>query len=379
MASTASPLLMKRHCDSCYDENQDLWLIAKSKAKEAFLLTEKDCKDLRSASFGTTGLGGNAQTSVVLLISEVMAASFAKYGGADGLAAEFATKKQKAVAKYMKTLQTDKPQKKRPKIESVSDRPAENLASLRYYFGSLVLPIPSIMTWYRGSNGMTHATKCKVCKARGTVCDVLMHERLEHFPFPPQQEDGDEIVLEACGPAEGVSRSIPEEMNPAAELVELFANGTINHEYGSKKVEWEGMDTGCVRKQYISHMTFGNATVVVDCDLCVGTQIDVNSMEVFMQTAPGAVPVALVQFAWSNEEYEPFNECRQFRFDMVVKAMGLKETSSSQFLAALISCSVGVESFFDLYCKDEPSENEYPVIHGALTLLDALVDSDDED
>jgi hypothetical protein len=37
----------------------------------------------------------------------------------------------------------DKPQKKRPKIESISDHPAENLASLWYLFGSLVLPTPA--------------------------------------------------------------------------------------------------------------------------------------------------------------------------------------------------------------------------------------------
>jgi hypothetical protein len=60
---------------------------------------------LLSASFGITGIGGKAQTSVVHLTSEVMEASYAKYGGADGLAAEFATtKKQEGVTKYMKTL-----------------------------------------------------------------------------------------------------------------------------------------------------------------------------------------------------------------------------------------------------------------------------------
>lgn len=58
-----------------------------------------------SALFGITGIGGKAQTSVVHLISEVMEASYAKYGGADGRAAEFATtKKHKGVTKYMKTL-----------------------------------------------------------------------------------------------------------------------------------------------------------------------------------------------------------------------------------------------------------------------------------
>jgi hypothetical protein len=67
----------------------------------------------------------------------------------------------------MRTLQADKQQKKRRKIESISDRPAENLTSLWYLYGSLVLPIPAVMTGYFASGGMTHAAECKVCKARG--------------------------------------------------------------------------------------------------------------------------------------------------------------------------------------------------------------------
>lgn len=100
---------------------------------------------------------------------------------------------------------------------------------------------------------------------------ILMHERLEHFPFP-QEEDGDDIILKACGPGQGVSRSIPEKMNPTTELVELFANTTIQHERGSKYVEWENMDTGCVSHKYISHVTIGDAKIVVDGDLSVGTE-----------------------------------------------------------------------------------------------------------
>jgi hypothetical protein len=65
--------------------------------KLSSLPTEKDGSALLSASFGITGIRGKAQTSVVHLISEVMeAANTNTHGGADGLAAEFATsKKQK--------------------------------------------------------------------------------------------------------------------------------------------------------------------------------------------------------------------------------------------------------------------------------------------
>jgi hypothetical protein len=67
----------------------------------------------------------------------------------------------------------------------------------------------------------------------------------------------------------GVSRSIPEKVNPTAELVELFANAIIEHER-CVHVEWEKMDTGCVSHKYISHVTIGNAKIVVDGDLSVG-------------------------------------------------------------------------------------------------------------
>ena len=140
MAAVANPVTMMRVCDLCSESNENLWIIAKTKAKEAFLLSEKDCASLRSASVPfslTSKPGEKAKNSIVYLMSDVMQASYAKHGGADGLAAEFAKRKAAAASRYQKKQNTDKPQKKRPKIEQVSDRPANNLSSLRFFCGSV--------------------------------------------------------------------------------------------------------------------------------------------------------------------------------------------------------------------------------------------------
>lgn len=375
MASNANPLTMTRTCDMCADSDQNSWIMSKSKAKEAFLLSETDCSALRNATipFANFNPDGTAQTSVLLLISDVMAASFAKYGGADGLAAEFAKRKAKAVSRYEKSQSTDKPQKKRPKIQQLSDHPANDLGSLRYFFGMSNLPIPTVISGHANEPmRMTHATKCKVCKVRGTIRDIVLHERLEHFIST--SGDDDAVVPKPCRPFQGVSLSVPVQIQPAGELVQLFANAEIQYECGSKNLSWQG----CVAKEFNSKFDFGNnCKVVIDCDMFIGTVIDNNSITIICQTENAAVPMDLAYFAWSNEEYEPFNEAGEKTFEKLKTALGLEATSSSQLLAALISRALPLQGFFASFCHDEPSEEDFPIIHGACTLLKACLETND--
>jgi hypothetical protein len=62
----------------------------------------------------------------MLLLADAQAAAFAKHGGADGLAAAIAAKKAAALSRYDESQSTDKPMKKRPKIQHMSERPADN-------------------------------------------------------------------------------------------------------------------------------------------------------------------------------------------------------------------------------------------------------------
>lgn len=376
MAAFANPVAMVRTCVECGESQQSLWIISKSKAKDAFLLSEKDCAALKSASIPysvSNKPDAKVSTSDILLIQDVMQASYAKYMGADGLAQEFAARKAKAIARFNKKASTDKPQKKRPKIESLSDRPANDLASLRYFFGRSSLPIPSVLGAYGPYLKMTHSTKCRTCNTRGTTADIVIHERLEHNVCSQGRSNDVEPV--SCPPAEGVPMTIPVEIKPTDELVQLFANATIEHVSGEKEDEnWDG----CLSKKFYTTFTFGDCKVAVDCDKFIGTQFDMNSVSLDYQASPGSVPGNLMRLFWGEETGSPFDEASKKRFDMFKAALGLEDTSSSQLVAALIARSIDIQDFLDSYCMDEPSMADYPTIHGAWTLLNACLKSNED-
>lgn len=104
-------------------------------------------------------------------MSDVINASFAKYGNADGLAAEFATRKTKSIARYTKSQDTAKPQKKRPKIQHANDRPADNPRQLRYWAQTL----PAGVSIPKANGGvpdtMSFAIQCAHCSCQGTAAD----------------------------------------------------------------------------------------------------------------------------------------------------------------------------------------------------------------
>lgn len=183
MAADANPLTMARVCKPCAAGDEGSFIISKYKAKEAFLLGEKDVKELPSASFAShTPVSGKECTSVVLLVSDVKVAAFAKYDNANGLAAEFAKRTNAAVQRYTKSQSTDKPQKKRPKIEKMSWRPADDVSQIAAWTGPS-LPIgTAFFNEYSGDDKvvkMAHSAKCNICDSMGLVNDLVMHERLE--------------------------------------------------------------------------------------------------------------------------------------------------------------------------------------------------------
>ena len=107
--------------------------------QDTFLLSEKECEKIPSAAFRACVIGQAKNPdkpppmSSVVLLKDAQEASYAKFGGADGLAKEIAKRKVAAAAKYLKSQSTKKPQKKRSKIETKPDRPADDMLSLRWY------------------------------------------------------------------------------------------------------------------------------------------------------------------------------------------------------------------------------------------------------
>jgi len=183
MTSQAHPFTLTRLCKRCADNDQESWLIPKSKAKAALLLGEADLKALRSVTIPYKTLTGNDATSVLFLLNDAVEHCFSKYGGADGLEAAFEEKKRAALAKYEKSQSTQKPQKKKPKVMKMLNRPTEDLEDLK---GSITtVPIGSIFQHWdydakEKSVGMTHAARCPFCPVGGCPHDLALHARLEH-------------------------------------------------------------------------------------------------------------------------------------------------------------------------------------------------------
>lgn len=380
MASSANPVAMARICRTCSEKEEGLFLISKSKAKEAFLLSEKDCTALRSASvpFSLIGkTGGDLKTSVVLLMADVMEASYAKHGGEDGLAAEFEKRKAKATSRYTASQSTDKPQKKRPKIESLSDRPAQNLASLQFFCGASSLPIPTIFhptylsSMHQPSEWhFTHPTKCTTCGIMGNINDILMHERLEHKVCSPYFP-GDDVMPEPCAPFEGVSLSILAEINPTQELVQLFATADIEHVSSEKS-----RDAPLQVEREFSLFAFGECKVAVDClNPHTMTPFITHSIKIYFQRGHNTLPNELVFLSRGEGCQEPNDRA----FKRLVSALGLVDTKPTQLLAALITRAMPVNDFLRVFLYDKPRKETAPVIHEVWTLLkEVYVESDNE-
>ena len=168
--------------------------------------------------------------------------------------------------------------------------------------------------------------------------------------------------------------TIPAEIKPADELIQLFANANIELVSGEKEIEnWHG----CSNKKFYTTFTFGDCKVAVDCDQFIGTEIDMNSFSLDYQSSPGSVPANLMCLASGEETEFPFKEASEKRFDMFKAALGLEDTSSSQIVAALIARSFAIQDFLHTYCTDDPSMADYPTIHGSWTLLNACLESNE--
>jgi hypothetical protein len=229
MAANANPLLFTRVCKPCAVADEASFPINKSKAKEAFLLGEKDLMDLPSAAYESKTLAGKDCISTLLLMSDVKEAAFAKYGGADGLAAEFARCMSAAVERYAKSQSTAKPQKKRPKIEKMSSRPADDVRKLMFFGASLPLGIAfreKERRAYPSTIGsplkMDNSVTCNRCGKMGLWSDVIMHERLEHgidmhqlHPQPWSWADGLSMLEDVPGVTQ--------------ELLQLFSTASITY------------------------------------------------------------------------------------------------------------------------------------------------------
>jgi hypothetical protein len=120
MTTAASPLTLTRLCGKCNGRCDEALCTSASAAKELCLLTDKDLVGIsRFECFGTSGdTGGMAFCPKALYSAQEIANKcMEKYGDLVAFTAEVEKRRLKAKQKYDDSQTSDKPQKKRSKIE----------------------------------------------------------------------------------------------------------------------------------------------------------------------------------------------------------------------------------------------------------------------
>ena len=381
MAANANPITFTRVCKPCASAYEASFLISKSKAKEAFLLGEKDIKVLPSAAFESETVAGKDCIGSLLLMSDVKEAAFAKYGGADGLAAEFVRRTRTAVERYTKSQSTAKPQKKRPKIEKLSTRPTENLQQLAFYNSSL----PIGTAFVERANGfltdgklqlkMDHSVTCKVCDRMGLCSDVIMHERLEH---------GLDMILRGVEPQprqEPAGLSTPEEVPGVTdELTRLLANATIVYTRAIEEEQTDAFDchhvsTSCLISLNSLRTALGDQrdkiTVCVD-EYRGYNECEWGNFNLCYQLSSGGVPFKLLELG-IGENCEDKMEAATHRFEDLIQALGLTQTDPAQLLVTLVSRAMTVDDICEMLSEvtvyRPPPREEMPVVYAAIDIL----------
>lgn len=323
---------------ACYGEAESSWLVSKSKAKEAFLLTEKDCKSLPKSEFASADF----VPACVMLVEDVKKAAFDKFGGADGLSTEIRKRKAAADERFRKSQGTDKPQKKRSKIERLTDRPAGNLK--RVVFGPPGLPIG---TFYNKTK-MTHSFSCKYdgCGISGNLADVVMHEKLEHgfstsfYPswysrmgFPPPFK---------YQPFDGLT-PIAEMPGATTNLVQLLESASM--QYSSLYYEVNDEHFDFLEERKMCFLSFAKNGVKVCVDRirlrAIGGDSD-HYIDICFQTVSGQVP-RKVMGVFLDQSDHLFRPCLQAKeefhagnFMALAAALGIDGVEPAQLITMFL-------------------------------------------
>ena len=353
IAGNANPLTMERLCCPCFKDDEASFMIAKSKAKEAFLLSEKDVKQLETkAQFPDRNFAGKDCTSTVLLMSEVKSAAFEKYGGADGLAEEIGKRKRAAEERFQKSQKTAKPQKKRSKIERLSDRPAENPTRNEYTLGH-GLPIG---TFYDlGRTKMEPSSLCNKCPVSGAVEDICMHEKLEHG-FVTNFLGTTENPPTQCPEFKGLT-SLGKMPGATKELVELFSGASV--EFIRVDDEYE--------KRKVCLLSFGDSGVKVSVDYIrvqdYFTDLSDGNVQVCFQTVSGQLPLKLLNLAWKwlGTFHHTKDEVALQHIEALARALGQPLGDPVHFMALFVSRVLTHEEADDILSEMEQraSDDEY--------------------
>lgn len=424
ISGDANPITFERICGDCSKDDESRYLIGKTKAKEAFLLTDKDLKALPGAEFASETFAGKSCKSAVHLMTDVKGASFKKFGGAKGLAKEIKKRKKAAKERYNKSQFTAKPQKKRSKVEGLSDRPADDLKDLRFMAGyNSGLPIGTAFTT-PGQPGfqMTQSVGCSYfCshlhnKKASSNSIIIMHQRLDHGEIMNLHPDARWIGYSYTSgdpntdvPSDLVA--VGEVPGSSAGLTGVFASASIEYKRYGGSYGNDG-DTFCGEHELqMCTFSFG-ADDAAPRSTSDGVKIGVDytclyrrgvhdtswdgTIDVCFQTGPNRPPILLLSLglggnATSTTNYEASAEY----FTDLSNALGIANVEPAQLLSMVISRVLPLWRFKDMIDEtigvsiyerphsNEPvplyddalrakSRNRFPILHATWDLMDDI-------
>ena len=183
LCALANPITMQRLCAECSKVNPSAYLINKTNARIYFCLSDSDLRPLRKATYENKTPNKKSCTSTLYLLSDVQVVAFKKYGNADGLAAEIGKRRTTALERYERSQSTSKPQKKRPKIERMPDRPGEGESLQKLVLSGSGLPIGTCADLQSCIMYQSVCCRHEQCSAMGSVEDIRLHEKLVHNKF----------------------------------------------------------------------------------------------------------------------------------------------------------------------------------------------------
>ena len=180
LCALANPITMQRRCAECSKVNHSAYLINKTNARIYFCLSDSDLRPLRRATYENKTPNKKNCVSTLYLFLDVQAIAFKKYGNADGLAAEIGKRRTTALERYERSQSTSKPQKKRPKIERMPDRPGEGEHMQKLILSGGGLPIGTCADLQSCILYQSVCCRHDQCSAMGSVEDIRLHEKLVH-------------------------------------------------------------------------------------------------------------------------------------------------------------------------------------------------------
>lgn len=403
LTAHANPFSMKRICQPCATMDERSWFMSKTKAKETFCLTyvyllllllesnetrdhcsllcspitlfpstsAKDCANLPGVSMSRANL---------LLISDVQAASFTKWGGVEGLAEEIFSRKVMGNNKYEKQLSTDKPMKKRPKICQLPLRPAEDLASLRFWAVG-AFPITTAHTvrvetiaGFESKLAMAQPTKCQLCDLTGLLNDVCLHELVEHGMSLIDSPDA--ILFEHS--QFSIKNLVPDEVAhllKSADIshTECAREETIRMNLGGEFGGFEGFDDSFLENSLYTmtcRVVVGDIVVTMEYDTWSMSECGGGSFEICAQTKTKSAPMVLLTILFGENAHYPDFECGA-SLQSLLKAANLSNTDPAELLAALIYYAMPnyLDPDIASFAPEEPSMEEMPIYASAFAIL----------